>query len=101
VAAVIAGFARRPRDLAARIGGEEFVLLLPGAGRKDAYRVAESLRRAVAVLDAGLDGPVTVSIGVSSQVPVGSVGSESLLQRADEALYRAKREGRNRVVLAD
>jgi len=89
----------RPGDLACRVGGEEFALLLPETDRAGAVRVAATIHAAVASLaiDAGgiAIGPVTVSIGVA----VGSGGSptlEDLYQRADAALYEAKAAGRNR-----
>jgi len=85
--------------LAARIGGEEFVVLLPGSGRQDAYWMADTLRQAMEDEPVHFDGrsfSVTVSIGISH----GAADAESfpdLLRRADACLYRAKREGRNRV----
>lgn len=78
----------RAGDLLARLGGEEFAVVLPGAGLPAALAVAEDLRRAT---PAGL----TVSIGVACHRPGDT--DESLLARADDALYDAKREGRNRV----
>ncbi len=104
VADVLAGFARRPRDLAARLGGEEFVLLLPETDIEEALHIAESLRQAVLKASpecCDKESPgVTVSIGVASRIPVGDLAFEALFKEADEALYRAKREGRNRVVTA-
>ena len=91
---------KRPPDIAARYGGEEFVVLLPLTDQEGALNVAESIR---AAFDAKRveDGPhsviVTVSIGVSSTVPPERDGHEKLLKRADELLYRAKQNGRNRV----
>jgi diguanylate cyclase (GGDEF)-like protein len=78
----------RAGDLLARLGGEEFAVLLPGASPEDAYAALEHLRRAT---PPGL----TVSIGFAGHVP-GDTG-ESLLARADAALYAAKRAGRDRV----
>ncbi len=102
VAEVIDAFARRPRDLAARIGGEEFVLLLAETGPAVALERAERLRRAVEARriphGASPVSPwVTVSIGVAGRLPAGEVSPEILLREADRALYRAKAEGRNRV----
>jgi diguanylate cyclase (GGDEF)-like protein len=91
----------RPTDRLFRTGGEEFVLLLPRIARADAVRLAEELLRRVA--DAALvpdhpDWGVTVSIGVAAQRPGRDVDA---WQRAtDEALYEAKRRGRNCVVIA-
>ncbi|MCE2943243.1 MAG: diguanylate cyclase [Lysobacteraceae bacterium] len=91
----------RQSDHLARLGGEEFIVLLPGASLEKASEVAERLRDCVA--DAPLlDAPrvaVTVSIGVAAFRP-GDSGTE-LLARADAAAYEAKRSGRDRVVLAE
>ena len=81
------------RELLARYGGEEFALLLPGMNPAEALRRAETLRAAIASSDAGM----TVSIGVAGFVPEVQADPESLLRRADAALYAAKRAGRNRV----
>lgn len=78
----------------ARYGGEEFVVLLPGLDLGEAAVVAERLREAVAAGD-WPDRPVTISLGVTEFVP-GETG-EAMVLRADEALYRSKEEGRNRV----
>ena len=85
-------------ELVYRMGGEEFLVLLPGHDLAEAGRVAERIRAAVEHgRPGGLD--VTISLGA---VEFGVDGSDlhSLLARADEALYTAKREGRNRVALA-
>jgi diguanylate cyclase (GGDEF)-like protein len=88
----------RPADLVARYGGEEFVIVLEGAGHARASQAAEALRAAVAdarVEHEGLVIPVAASIGLTDLRPDDSM--EELLKRADEALYRAKQGGRNRV----
>lgn len=79
--------------LLARYGGEEFALVLTGMPPDAAYRHCDALRRAVA--DASPHLPVTISIGVAARLPGEEQGA--LLQRADAALYAAKRGGRNRV----
>jgi diguanylate cyclase (GGDEF)-like protein/PAS domain S-box-containing protein len=81
----------RDRDLIGRLGGEEFGILMPGASIHQAVAVAERLR--IACAEAGGDIPVTISIGVASASPTST--TVSLLKEADEALYRAKGEGRN------
>ena len=81
------------RELLARYGGEEFALLLPGVQQAEALRRADSIRAAIASSDAGM----TVSIGVAGSVPEVQADPDSLLRRADAALYAAKRAGRNRV----
>ena len=87
----------RSTDLAGRYGGEEFVILLAGAGPERADQVAASISAAL-LRHAGLSGleTLTASFGVS---PLhGSVGLQQVIDSADRALYRAKAEGRNRVV---
>ena len=92
----------RALDLAARYGGEEFVLVMPGAGLAEARGASERLRASIASepfdLGDGRTTRVTVSIGCA-QAEDGE-SAESLLRRADEALYLAKGEGRNRVEAA-
>jgi len=91
---------RRPPDVAARYGGEEFVILLPQTDSQGAIKVAETIRAAFdrhRVEDGRNSVVLTVSIGVASQVPMERDGHEKLLKRADELLYRAKENGRNRV----
>ena len=93
---------KRQTDVAARIGGEEFVLLLPETDEAAAETTAERLRKAIQAHTRALPGgnlEVTVSIGVADASPAMS-SFEAILKRADEALYEAKRTGRNRVVRA-
>jgi diguanylate cyclase (GGDEF)-like protein len=93
----------RREDTACRFGGEEFVLVLPDARAEDAARRAEELReqvRRLATTVKGVSvGSVTVSLGVAAYPEHGLTG-EMLIKAADGALYAAKREGRDRVVLA-
>jgi two-component system cell cycle response regulator len=89
-------------DLACRFGGEEFVVVMPETDLAFAYTVAERLRQSVEMAPFRISAPphslrVTVSIGMASSVG-GNDSAEGLLHRADQALYRAKREGRNRVI---
>ena len=92
------------RDTVARYGGEEFVVLLPRTGETDAADLAEQLRAEIAksrlvVRNRGQDlGKVTISIGVAELQPGET--PDNCFRRADQALYRAKNEGRNRVVAA-
>jgi diguanylate cyclase (GGDEF)-like protein len=81
------------RELLSRYGGEEFALLLPGVHLDEAQRRAEQVRAAMQEHAGG----ATVSIGVAGFVPSVQSESATLLRRADAALYRAKRAGRNRV----
>ena len=93
----------RTMDVAARYGGDEFVLLLPCAGGSEAANVVARIRdeycRASAVILHRPQG-VTMSIGVGSLIGDRPSGSESLVTAADAALYRAKGAGRNRIVIA-
>lgn len=88
--------------IVARFGGEEFVVLMPGADELSARRTAEAIRQRVAAqafaLDGGRDLHVTVSIGAATVGIGASIAADALLRRADDALYEAKRSGRNRVV---
>ena len=88
----------RNTDLLARWGGEEFVILAPGSSAEMAYQAAEKLRKAIEQIRFDAIGTVTCSFGVAQYV-YGDT-AESLISRADDALYRAKLNGRNRVELA-
>ncbi|MBN8713595.1 MAG: diguanylate cyclase [Xanthomonadales bacterium] len=89
----------RPKDLIGRVGGEEFAMLLPGAGVEQALERAERLRLAVHDIPRP-DGRLSVSIGVAACAPGAYLGVEALLARADQAMRHAKREGRDRIVIA-
>ena len=91
----------RKEDLLARFGGEEFVVLLPGAAQQAGLGLAERIREEVEEAVLHIDGKevrVTVSIGVAAENAERIPSLDLLLGRADEALYRAKSAGRNRVV---
>ena len=89
----------RDEDMVGRFGGEEFVCILQRSSAQAAELVAERLRKAIEADDSGDDlPPATVSIGLA--VYDGELDAEELLHRADQALYTAKREGRNRLRLA-
>jgi diguanylate cyclase (GGDEF)-like protein len=96
----------RPGDFVARYGGEEFVVVLPRTPAEGAHHIAEQIRTAVRTLgighaDSAVDPLVTLSMGVAQGVPSPETNAEALLQAADAALYQAKKQGRNRVVVAD
>ena len=93
----------RSGDLACRYGGDEFVLILPEASlditRQRAERVREAIQRVRIQYRGQTLGPISLSMGVST-FPTHGATYDALLKSADEALYRAKKEGRNRVVIA-
>ena len=91
----------RTEDVIGRWGGEEFLIMLPGAGGDDALEVCERLLDAVRAPLMIDDGPelVTVSLGVAARSTLAE-DVEDLLRRADQALYRAKADGRDRVAVA-
>lgn len=94
----------RPHDLACRYGGEEFCLVLPHTSLAVAMERADKIRRAIKYLRLSYEGeairPITLSLGVAC-APEHGVQVETLIQQADKALYRAKRQGRDQVISAD
>ena len=90
---------KRSGDLLFRTGGEEFVLLLPQTLPEAALRVAEDLRQRLAQAELLPGRSVTVSIGVSALAPGQT--AKAWTKAADQALYEAKRQGRNCVVVAE
>lgn len=104
VAQVLKQHVHRASDFIARYGGEEFAILGAGTDGANAWRLAEAIREAMAKLAVphamSPFGHLTVSIGVAAIVPTEQQSLEGLIKMADEALYAAKREGRNRVVSA-
>jgi len=104
IARVLAANVRRAGDLVARYGGEEFALIAPAADEASALAMARAI--CAALQDLGHAHPlspygvVTASIGVAVMVPGDGESPERLIELADRALYQAKEQGRNRVVLA-
>jgi diguanylate cyclase (GGDEF)-like protein len=89
----------RDSDLIARMGGEEFVILMPQSGRDAAETLVERIRLSLSrLVMPPLRGPVTASFGIAEIQP--EEAPEQLLRRADQALYKAKSCGRNRTVVA-
>ncbi len=104
IAGVIAHTLQRSSDRASRFGGEEFAVLLPATQLPGALIVAENIRSAVAAMSlphpGNLHGVQTISIGAATAIPTLGDSPRSLVTLADQALYRAKRQGRNRVEAA-
>jgi two-component system, cell cycle response regulator len=105
---VLREFAQRLRksirgiDLACRYGGEEFVVVMPETDMAVATMVAERLRRRIAsepfpIEEGNASVEITISVGLAARASASDTAA-SVLKRADQALYRAKRDGRNRVV---
>lgn len=105
IAHTLAATISRSTDLVARYGGEEFVFLAPSTGLAGAQSMAEKLVRAVEALALPHErsplGYVTISVGIALMPRDADSPAQALLQRADAALYRAKSQGRNRVVCDD
>ena len=104
VAALLAQQVFRPLDSVARIGGEEFALLLPDTNVQNAVMIAERLRLSIYQQQIahrqGVDDRVTVSIGIAILENGADTTAEQLITQADHALYQAKQAGRNRCQLA-
>lgn len=102
IAQAISNHCRRSGELVARYGGEEFAVILPNVDLGEAAAIADSLRLKIEALhgqgNPDLQETVTVSIGFTSAVPHGFEQQERFIVQADEALYRAKRAGRNQSV---
>lgn len=110
VAQAISDIIQRPADLVARYGGEEFVIILPQTDAKGAIYIAEAVREQIKALALPFDTDklpnrpesiITISLGVASAIPgVDALDIESLFLATDEALYEAKRNGRDQVKLS-
>jgi len=95
---------KRPGDFICRYGGEEFAVILPATSLEGAALIAENIRTAIESLSiprayTKVSNVVTASFGVSATVPGSRTGAGELIKAADQALYKAKDEGRNRVVV--
>ena len=104
VARAIDDIIHRPADLVARYGGEEFGVILPGTPLQGAYKVADQMRQAVELLHiehrkSTASPYITVSIGVAVMCPGRENHLNEIVSAADEALYKAKASGRNRICL--
>ncbi len=100
VAKAIKNTLKRPADLITRYGGEEFAVVLPNTHPDGAHQVAELIRENVKCLKIAHEGSqisqyITLSLGVSSQIPIAGMSMERLIADADKALYISKKEGRD------
>ena len=103
IAQQLAAHVKRPGDLIARYGGDEFSVVLPATGHDGAVEIAEKMRSAINLRIAGphlATCKLTLSIGICSRVAANDISVEKFLEIADGALYSAKRNGRNRVETA-
>ncbi|MFH1481500.1 MAG: PAS domain S-box protein [Pseudomonadota bacterium] len=106
VAGALKGTVRRPGDIVARYGGEEFAIILPNTDLNGSVTMAEAMRSNVKALDikhpaSKVCDLITISLGVATAVPGSDSTLFSLISAADNALYHAKRDGRNRVKGSD
>jgi len=102
IACTLADTVKRPGDFVARFGGEEFVVILPNTSSRGARLLAEQMRKRIESLEIihkslKASKSVTISLGTATVVPSRNSSPEELFNAADKALYRSKREGRNRV----
>jgi len=105
VAKAIKGALNRPTDIVSRYGGEEFVVVLPDTEERGALKISEEIRNKIEMLEIKHSGNkvssyVTASLGVETMIPNEKLKDLKLLiERADKALYEAKNQGRNRIVV--
>ena len=93
---------RRPADLVARYGGEEFAVILPNTSQSGAIRVAQAMKSQIKRLNiphkfSQVSSRLTMSMGIATVVPQPNSSYEPLIKAADEALYTAKLQGRDRI----
>ena len=99
---------KRPGDIVARYGGEELVIILPDTKSDNAFKMAEQIRKDIQALNIPHTGSdidelnvITISAGVTTVIPKTDLKPEDIIQKADNALYKAKHQGRNQTVLID
>ena len=104
VAQAISQVVKRPSDLVARYGGEEFVVILPNTEGSGALKIAQLIQDQIRQLQSphvksDVSPYITLSLGISSIIPSGMTSSEQLVNAADCALYQAKQQGRNQIIV--
>jgi diguanylate cyclase (GGDEF)-like protein/PAS domain S-box-containing protein len=104
VAQAISQVVKRPSDLVARYGGEEFVVILPNTEGSGALKIAQLIQDQIRQLQSphvksDVSPYITLSLGISSIIPSGMTSSEQLVNAADRALYQAKQQGRNQIIV--
>ena len=102
IAGTLKAFFNRAADFVARYGGEEFIVILPGIDARNAFKLASKLileiqNHHIPHDSSSVSDVVTISIGVTTRQPGELTDSTSLIEEADQALYQAKKNGRNRV----
>jgi diguanylate cyclase (GGDEF)-like protein len=105
IAGTIRNALNRPGDIVARYGGDEFLVLIPGTNAEGAAEMAEAMRARVEAMEIAHEGSpgdkvVTISLGAVTAYPTRGFSSGELIAAADEALYQAKDEGRNRLIIS-
>jgi diguanylate cyclase (GGDEF)-like protein len=105
IGSILKNSIKRSSDFVARYGGEEFAIVLYDTGINDAHEVCTRIQNNLKTLDGfesqwGKIGTITMSFGISSMIPAENKNYENLIVSADLALYKAKHEGRNRIVTA-
>ena len=106
VAVAIQRSINRPTDFVARYGGEEFVVVLSNTNREGAIKIAEDIRNNIKILrihhsTSQKSKYVSLSLGISTTVPISSGDKDKLIKKADQALYKAKQKGRNQIFYSD
>ncbi|RMF26384.1 MAG: diguanylate cyclase [Cyanobacteria bacterium J083] len=104
IAQAIKAAVKRPGDLAVRYGGEEFAVILPNTNARGAFKVAEAIRnivkqKAIPHVLSQISEYVTLSLGIASTVPDRDSFPDTIISSADQALYDAKKQGRDRLIL--